>query len=92
MGDLVYGEAPSAVKVEYYRAALAMVRKEVLAGDYAALKTRLSLALHNLAQATGEPVHLKDTASLDDSTREHRRRPERKRRGRAQHRMPSASR
>ena len=48
--------------VEYYRAALTMVRKEVFADDYAALKTRLGLALHNLAQATGEPVHLKDAA------------------------------
>jgi hypothetical protein len=48
--------------VEYYRAALTMVRKEVFADDYAALKTCLGLALHNLAQATGEPVHLKDAA------------------------------
>ena len=48
--------------VAYYRAALTMVRKEVFADDYAALKTRLGLALHNLAQATGEPVHLKDAA------------------------------
>ena len=50
--------------VEYYRAALTMVRKEVFADDYAALKTRLGLALHNLAQATGEPVHLKDAAEV----------------------------
>ncbi len=48
--------------IEYYRAALTMVRKEVFADDYAALKTRLGLALHHLAQATGEPTHLKEAA------------------------------
>ena len=48
--------------VEYYRAALTMVRKEVFADDYAALKTRLGLALHNLAQQSGEATHLKDAA------------------------------
>jgi hypothetical protein len=55
--------------VEYYRAALTMVRKEVFADDYAALKTRLGLALHNLAQATGETMHLKDAAeAFSDAT------------------------
>jgi tetratricopeptide (TPR) repeat protein len=48
--------------VEYYRTALGMVRKEVFADDYAALKVRLGLALHNLAQQTGETIHLKDAA------------------------------
>ena len=48
--------------VEYYRTALSMVRKEVFADDYAALKVRLGLALHNLAQQTGETIHLKDAA------------------------------
>ncbi len=48
--------------VAYYRAALAMVRKEVFADDYAALQTRLGLALHNLAQSTGEAGHLKAAA------------------------------
>ena len=48
--------------VAYYRAALAMVRKEVFADDYAALQTRLGLALHNLAQSTGEATHLKAAA------------------------------
>ena len=48
--------------VQYYRAALTMVRKEVFADDYAALKTRLGLALHNLAQASSEPAHLKEAA------------------------------
>jgi hypothetical protein len=48
--------------VEYYRAALGMVRKEVFADDYAALKVRLGLALHSLAQATGDATHLKEAA------------------------------
>ena len=48
--------------VEYYRTALGMVRKEVFADDYAALKVRLGLALHALAQQTGETIHLKDAA------------------------------
>ena len=48
--------------VEYYRAALNMVRKEVFADDYAALKVRLGLALHGLAQTTRDPAHLKEAA------------------------------
>jgi len=48
--------------VEYYRAALGMVRKEVFADEYAALHTRLGLALHGLAQASGEAIHLKEAA------------------------------
>ena len=48
--------------VEYYRAALGMVRKEVFADDYAALKVRLGLALHALAQQTGETAHLQEAA------------------------------
>lgn len=55
--------------VEYYRAALTMVRKEVFADDYAALKTRLGLALHDLAQATGNQAHLKEAAdAFSDAT------------------------
>jgi len=48
--------------VAFYRSALTMVRKEVFADEYAGLKTRLGLALHSLAQATGETVHLKEAA------------------------------
>ena len=48
--------------VAYYRAALGMVRKEVFADDFAALKVRLGLALHALAQTNGETTHLKEAA------------------------------
>jgi tetratricopeptide (TPR) repeat protein len=48
--------------VEYYRTALSMVRKEVFADEYAALHTRLGLALHARAQASGETLHLKEAA------------------------------
>ena len=55
--------------VEYYRAALGMVRKEVFADDYAALKVRLGLALHALAQSADEPIHLKEAAeSFSEAT------------------------
>jgi tetratricopeptide (TPR) repeat protein len=53
--------------VTYYRHALTMVRKEVFADDYAALKTRLGLALHSLAETSAEPVHLKDAADAFSS-------------------------
>lgn len=52
----------AAKTVEYYRAALGMVRKEVFADDFAALQTRLGLGLRALAQTSGETVHLKDAA------------------------------
>lgn len=48
--------------LEYYRAALGMVRKEVFADEYAALHTRLGVALHARAQASGETIHLKEAA------------------------------
>lgn len=48
--------------VEYYRAALGMVRKEVFADEFAGLHTRLGLALHGLAQASGEAIYLKEAA------------------------------
>ena len=48
--------------VEYYRAALGMVRKEVFADEFAGLHTRLGLALHARAQASGEAIHLKEAA------------------------------
>jgi tetratricopeptide (TPR) repeat protein len=48
--------------VEYYRAALGMVRKEVFADEFAGLHTRLGLALHARAQASGETIHLKEAA------------------------------
>src|SRR5690606_39062959 len=56
--DSQFAEKP----VEYYRAALGMVRKEVFADEYAALHTRLGLALHSLARASGETIHLKEAA------------------------------
>lgn len=52
----------SRTTVAYYRAALAMVRKEVFADEYAALHTRLGLALHALAQDSTETTHLKEAA------------------------------
>jgi tetratricopeptide (TPR) repeat protein len=48
--------------LEYYRAALGMVRKEVFADEYAALHTRLGVALHARAQASAETIHLKEAA------------------------------
>jgi tetratricopeptide (TPR) repeat protein len=46
----------------YYRTALGMVRKEVFAEDFAALKTRLGLALHAEAAVSGDAGHLKEAA------------------------------
>jgi tetratricopeptide (TPR) repeat protein len=48
--------------IAYYRTALGMVRKDVFAEDYAALKVRLGLALHALAAANGEATPLKEAA------------------------------
>ena len=62
IGDLTSRSDLGDRTVEYYRTALSMVRKEVFADDYAALKVRLGLALHGLAQHTGEAIHLKDAA------------------------------
>lgn len=62
ISDLTQRAKLSDKTVEYYRIALGMVRKEVFADDYAALKVRLGLALHNVAQQTGEAVQLKDAA------------------------------
>lgn len=62
IGDLTTHKNLGDRTVEYYRTALGMVRKEVFADDYAALKVRLGLALHSLAQQTGESIHLKDAA------------------------------
>ena len=46
--------------IEYYRAALSMVRKEVFTDEYAALNVRLGLALHGQALSTGETLNLKE--------------------------------
>lgn len=55
--------------VKYYRAALSMVRKEVFADEFAALKVRLGLALHSQALGTGETSHLKEAAdAYSDAT------------------------
>ena len=55
--------------VEYYRAALSMVRKGVFADEYAALKVRLGLALHGQALSAGETGHLKEEAdAFSDAT------------------------
>jgi tetratricopeptide (TPR) repeat protein len=55
--------APLADKtIAYYRTALSMVRKEVFADDYAALKTRLGLALHAMAEFSGETRYLNEAA------------------------------
>ncbi len=55
--------------VEYYRAALGMVRKEVFADEFAALKVRLGLALHSQALSTNETSHLKEAAdAFSDAT------------------------
>jgi hypothetical protein len=55
--------------VQYYRAALSMVRKEVFADEFAALKVRLGLALHSQALSTGETAHLKEAAdAYSDAT------------------------
>jgi len=48
--------------VAYYRTALGMVRKEVFAEDFAALKSRLGMALHAHAAAGGDAAHLKEAA------------------------------
>lgn len=60
--DLTHETRFAEKPVEYYRAALGMVRKEVFADEYAALHTRLGLSLHSLAQASGETIHLKEAA------------------------------
>ncbi len=62
IGDLTLRGNLGDRTVEYYRTALGMVRKEVFADEYAALKVRLGLALHALAQQSGETIHLKDAA------------------------------
>lgn len=55
--------------VEYYRAALGMVRKEVFADEFAALKVRLGLALHSQALGANETSHLKEAAdAFSDAT------------------------
>jgi hypothetical protein len=58
------GNRPKLVQrcIAYYRTALGMVRKEVFAEDFAALKTRLGQALHCEAAATSETAHLKEAA------------------------------
>ena len=48
--------------IAYYRTALSMVRKDVFAEDYAALKTRLGLGLHAIAAANNEAGPLKEAA------------------------------
>jgi tetratricopeptide (TPR) repeat protein len=48
--------------VEYYRIALGMVRKDIFADDYAALKTRLGLALHIMAEINKETRYLDEAA------------------------------
>jgi hypothetical protein len=48
--------------IAYYRTALGMVRKEVFAEDFAALKTRLGMSLHAQAANSGETAHLKEAA------------------------------
>jgi len=55
--------------VEYYRAALGMVRKEVFADEFAALKVRLGLALHSQALSANKTSHLKEAAdAFSDAT------------------------
>jgi tetratricopeptide (TPR) repeat protein len=48
--------------IGYYRTALAMVRKDVFAEEFAGLKTRLGLALHAQAASSGEAAPLKEAA------------------------------
>jgi tetratricopeptide (TPR) repeat protein len=62
ISDLTAQARFSEKTVEYYRAALGMVRKEVFADEFAGLHTRLGLALHARAQASGETIHLKEAA------------------------------
>jgi tetratricopeptide (TPR) repeat protein len=48
--------------IAYYRTALGMVRKEIFAEEFAALKARLGMALHAEAAHSGEASHLKEAA------------------------------
>ncbi len=48
--------------IAYYRTALSMVRKDVFAEEFAALKVRLGLGLHALAAANNEAAPLKEAA------------------------------
>lgn len=48
--------------IAYYRTALGMVRKEVFAEDFAALKSRLGMALHAHAASTADTSHLREAA------------------------------
>lgn len=59
-----HGHAGAAAEqiIASYRAALGMMRKEVFADEVAALQTRLGRALHALARASGETIHLKEAA------------------------------
>ncbi len=69
IGEIVERPKLAEKTVEYYRAALSMVRKEVFADEYAALKVRLGLALHGQALSAGETSHLKEAAdAFSDAT------------------------
>ncbi|MGE4063838.1 MAG: hypothetical protein AB7E79_10780 [Rhodospirillaceae bacterium] len=56
------GQPHNSQTVDLYRGALSMVRKEVFADEFAALHTRLGVALHGLAKSSGEAIHLKEAA------------------------------